>query len=273
MGYVTLASQGNAIDYGDMTQSKNQLCGFASPTRGVWAGGNVGPITNVIEYATISSTGNNTDFGQVILLEDNVDGNAESNQLLLEGGGRLELEESEFTKLTGSGVVDQNNANVAENVGILLENFGQILLDGTDDSSSNSGEHILQETGKLDRFIIERSGSIVAEAFSTRAVVERIITHNDENIILEDIVGDNINRARVLEYLYTGKLRNLWLFGRSGTVKTSLAKIIVDQLKAYHSYINASDESGIDTISVKRIPFAWSIGCNGLKIVILDKAD
>ena len=50
----------------------------------------------------ILEQGDNTDFGQVILLEDNVDGNAESNQLLLEGGGRLELEESEFTKLTGS---------------------------------------------------------------------------------------------------------------------------------------------------------------------------
>ena len=48
----------------------------------------------------ILEQGNNTDFGQVILLEDNVDGNAESSQLLLEGGGRLELEESEFTKLT-----------------------------------------------------------------------------------------------------------------------------------------------------------------------------
>ena len=48
---------------------------------------------------------------------------------------------------------DQDNANAVENTGILLENFGLLLLDGTDDSSSNSGEHILQETGKLDRFI------------------------------------------------------------------------------------------------------------------------
>ena len=63
----------------------------------------------------------------------------ESNQLLLEGGGRLELEESEFTKLTGSWSYRSKQCkNVSENVGILLENFGQILLDGTDQDSDQT---------------------------------------------------------------------------------------------------------------------------------------
>ena len=63
----------------------------------------------------ILEQGENTDsdfhFSQVILLEDDVDGNAEKNQLLLEETGRFQLFENEFTKLSGSGVADQDNAN------------------------------------------------------------------------------------------------------------------------------------------------------------------
>ena len=90
---------------------------------------------------------------------------------------------------------------------------------------------------------------------------------------LEGFIGDNTIRDKVQEYLKEGTLQNLLLFGPAGTGKTSLAKLIVDQLGADHLYINASDERGIDTIRDKIVPFASSIGFNGLKIVILDEAD
>ena len=90
---------------------------------------------------------------------------------------------------------------------------------------------------------------------------------------LDDFVGDNTVRTKIQEYLNTGKLQNLLLFGPAGTGKTSLAKLIVDQLGADYLYINASDERGIDTIRDKIIPFASSIGFNGLKVVILDESD
>ena len=90
---------------------------------------------------------------------------------------------------------------------------------------------------------------------------------------LDGFVGDDTVRTKIQDYLDTGKLQNLLLFGPAGTGKTSLAKLIVDQLGADHLYINASDERGIDTIRDKIVPFASSIGFNGLKIVILDEAD
>lgn len=90
---------------------------------------------------------------------------------------------------------------------------------------------------------------------------------------LNGFVGDDTVRTKIQEYLKTGKLQNLLLFGPAGTGKTSLAKLVVGQLGADHLYINASDERGIDTIRDKIIPFASSIGFNGLKIVILDESD
>jgi len=62
MDYVTIASTGNATDFGDMTTTTYNPRGVASTTRGVFMGDN---NSGVIQYITISSTGNATDFGDM----------------------------------------------------------------------------------------------------------------------------------------------------------------------------------------------------------------
>jgi len=67
--YVTIASTGNATDFGDAASldhgNANYYCGSASQNsgRGLWAGG--ASTTNEIIYITIASTGNTTDFGNL----------------------------------------------------------------------------------------------------------------------------------------------------------------------------------------------------------------
>ncbi len=61
--YVTISSAGNMSDFGDLTVARSALAGFASTTRGCFAGGSGGQ--NVIDYVTIASTGNATDFGDM----------------------------------------------------------------------------------------------------------------------------------------------------------------------------------------------------------------
>ena len=117
---------------------------------------------------------------QIILLEDNVDGNSEKNSLVLEGGGRVAFEDgTEQSKLSGAGAIYQDNANAIENVGILLEDFGQIQLDGTDISSTDAGDYLLEETTKSNRFTLELSGSLISEDCSTSSVVEHLILEGE----------------------------------------------------------------------------------------------
>jgi hypothetical protein len=63
--YITIASEGSATDFGDLTVSRYGLGSCSSTTRGVFAGGSSGVKHNQIDYITIASTGNATDFGDL----------------------------------------------------------------------------------------------------------------------------------------------------------------------------------------------------------------
>ena len=65
--YMTIASTGNASDFGDLLTVNNGLSGCGSKIRGLFAGGFIGTgNSDVIQYVTIASTGNATDFGDLL---------------------------------------------------------------------------------------------------------------------------------------------------------------------------------------------------------------
>jgi replication factor C small subunit len=76
-------------------------------------------------------------------------------------------------------------------------------------------------------------------------------------------------------YAAQKEIPNLLLVGRPGIGKTSLARIIInDLLKCQYLYINASDENGIDTVRHKITNFAQTKSLDGgIKIIVLDEAD
>ena len=91
--------------------------------------------------------------------------------------------------------------------------------------------------------------------------------------VLNDLVLDSKSLA-VLRNIKE-EIPNLLFTGAPGTGKTTTAKIIVnDILKCNYLYINASDESGIDTIRYKITNFAQTKSFDGkVKVIILDEAD
>ena len=66
--YITMSTEGNAIDFGDLTGIKGAIGAGSNATRGFVAGGstaNSTTNTNTIDYLTITSTGNALDFGDL----------------------------------------------------------------------------------------------------------------------------------------------------------------------------------------------------------------
>ena len=62
--YITIASAGNATDFGNLSSARYEMGGGSNSTRTVFSAGiTSASINNVIDYITISSTGNATDFG------------------------------------------------------------------------------------------------------------------------------------------------------------------------------------------------------------------
>ena len=69
LDYVTIATLGDAVDFGDLSVARTAKPGGSSSTRGIFINGRFSPTGdyyNIIDYVTISSTGNTLDFGDLI---------------------------------------------------------------------------------------------------------------------------------------------------------------------------------------------------------------
>tara|TARA_B100000131_G_scaffold322487_1_gene376578 strand:+ start:2675 stop:3580 length:906 start_codon:yes stop_codon:yes gene_type:complete len=90
---------------------------------------------------------------------------------------------------------------------------------------------------------------------------------------LSTYIGNDHLKDKVKVYLESGDVPHLLLYGRAGTGKTTLAKIVVNNIDCDYMYINASDENNIDTVRNKMKTFASSVGFKDLKVIILDECD
>jgi DNA polymerase III delta prime subunit len=90
---------------------------------------------------------------------------------------------------------------------------------------------------------------------------------------LEDYVGNEHLKSKVAGYLENGDIPHLLLYGKAGTGKTTLAKLIVNSMDCDYMIINASDENNVDTVRNKVKNFASTIGFRQSKIIILDEFD
>jgi len=75
--YVTIATTGNATSFGTLPTTQGWgTAGCSSSTRGLMGGGATvggeGNTTNVINYVTIASTGNGTDFGDLTVARNQI---------------------------------------------------------------------------------------------------------------------------------------------------------------------------------------------------------
>ena len=90
---------------------------------------------------------------------------------------------------------------------------------------------------------------------------------------MDTYIGNEHLKSKVSIYLESGDLPHLLLFGRAGTGKTTLAKLLVNNIDCDYLYINASDENSVDVVRDKVKNFASTLGFQEMKIIILDECD
>ena len=65
MEYITIATNGNGTDFGDLTLARKNGTATATQTRGIYAGGGNPTNHNIIDYINLTSLGDAQDFGDL----------------------------------------------------------------------------------------------------------------------------------------------------------------------------------------------------------------
>ena len=90
---------------------------------------------------------------------------------------------------------------------------------------------------------------------------------------LETFVGSDTLKINLQKFIDQNDIVNMLFYGPAGSGKTTLAKLLVNNLDCDYLMINASDERVIETIRDKVSGFASTASFKPLKVVILDEAD
>jgi hypothetical protein len=132
--FVTIASTGNADNFGNITDARSAggQSGHSTQTRAICAGGSPGnsptvATVNIIDYITISQTGNAIDFGDMSAAKNGV-GISGSPIRAIFAGGDLQ------SNGTGTNVIEYLTMTTLGNTG----DFGDLIAAGSGHSVSNA---------------------------------------------------------------------------------------------------------------------------------------
>lgn len=91
---------------------------------------------------------------------------------------------------------------------------------------------------------------------------------------LDDMIISDDTKKMIRDSIAGGNIPNMVLYGSAGTGKTSVCRVIANELGADLLYINASMERSIDVIRDRVTSFSSTVSFSGgPKIVLLDESD
>ena len=132
--FVTIASTGNADNFGNITDARSAggQSGHSTQTRAICAGGSPGNspsvnTVNIIDYITISQTGNAIDFGDMSAAKNGVGVSGSPTRAIFVGG---DLQSNG----TGTNVIEYLTMSTLGNTG----DFGDLIAAGSGHSVSNA---------------------------------------------------------------------------------------------------------------------------------------
>ena len=85
--YITIASEGDSIDFGNLTGANGNHCGsLSSSTRGIRGGGYSGAGLNVMDFVEIQTLGDSLDFGDLLEINYGICGFSSPTRGIFAGG-------------------------------------------------------------------------------------------------------------------------------------------------------------------------------------------
>jgi len=165
MDYVTIATTGNATDFGNLSVARDSLGALSSTTRGVFSmgrssGGDYND--NVMDYITIGSTGNASDFGDLSVVRTVAEGASSNTRGLFMGGYNSSAFSSgqNYRTNTIDYITIASTGNASD--------FGDLSTQGTGGGTSNGTKAVFNfgydaaaaaDTNTIDKVTIASTGN------------------------------------------------------------------------------------------------------------------
>ena len=78
--FITIASEGNAINFGSLTSARGFGSATSTATRGIFAGMRQSPtINNIIDFISMQSGGSASDFGDLVISRKEIGATSDSH--------------------------------------------------------------------------------------------------------------------------------------------------------------------------------------------------
>ena len=216
MTYAQIQSDGNAIDFGDLTAARWIPASGASSTRGTFGGGANPTRLNTIDYVTIATTSNATEFGDLTTLRTYHAGFSNSTRAISGGGndGSSNINTIDYITIASAGN--------ATDFGDMLESKSEIVGDCSPTRGLFMGGTTPTKTATVDYITIATTGNEQAFGDLSAGTAGGCALSSNTRAIYAGGARGPVDYSNVIGYFTIATLGNETDFGDLITARSSI---------------------------------------------------